>query len=512
MISKQLLNIVILLSLAFSKMYATPICKPCNDNPLQQIYPNQNQCLLLSQIPPELSNLSYGFYPFPHCNKYNTLRFGYNKRFNFFPHAIFTPAEPKDVVYLLQNFKKYNLQFSVRSGGHCYGPGSLSNGYVIDLRNFNDIKLDIPSQTVYIGAGNHLGDVIQALGQYDYAIPTGTCPSVGIAGLTLAGGLGLLTRQFGLTCDAVISLTVVLADGNIVEVNSQTYPDLFWALRGAGANSFGIVLGFTFKMEYVPEVNFIELTWALDKAQTLNIFNAWQQWVKKLPDSITTSIIFFYNKSSTQIIILALNVGPQPIDEWKKYFDQFNPTIETYHGNYTGAAKLFAASYTQPFSKAKSKFIFEPLSSAGINALIQSFEQLQQDKCNYYVFTEFLSVFGGKVSKGDSSYFARNAFAAMLQFIYWSYEKQTVAALNTNNQIYNNIAPFTSQYSYANLIDYDLGPTYLNAYYGTNVGRLIQIKNKYDPQNIFTWRQGIPLKLNPPSQLSYSVSNKYCDC
>ncbi len=163
-------------------------------------------CVLLDSIPPALQNLPYVMYP---CSDiYNTNRFGFNKRFNYFPVAIIVPTTEDELVYAFQALRENHLPFSVRSGGHCFGPGSLSNGYILDLRNFNAIIPDTNTNTAYIGVGCHLGDVITALGDIDYAIPTGTCPAVCTGGLALGGGTGYLARTYGLTCDSIESIRI----------------------------------------------------------------------------------------------------------------------------------------------------------------------------------------------------------------------------------------------------------------------------------------------------------------
>ena len=112
--------------------------------------------------------------------------------------------------------------------------------------------------------------------------------------------------------------------------------------------------------------------------------------------------------------------------------------------------------------------------------------------------------------KGIVSYYPRTAYASIFEFIYWPFEFQQEGALNVIRQFYSAFEPYTSPYSYANLVDYDLGAYYLYAYYGSNIDRLIQIKNNYDPDNIFTWRQGIPLEYVPKSLLTQKIQQKYC--
>ncbi len=489
----------------------------CTDNPLEEIYPNQNMCALLSSIPPALRNLPYAMYP--NSDVYNTNRFGFNKRFNFFPAAIFIPTNEAEMITVYKALVQNNLPFALRSGGHCFGPGSLSTGYVIDLRNFNAIVPDTNNNTVYIGAGSRLGDVISALGPLNYAIPTGDCPSVGVTGLTLGGGIGFLARQYGLTCDNVVNIRLLTALGTIITVDADNYPDLFWALCGAGAGAFGVVLGFTFTMHYVPEVSYISVHWDWDPAQATQIFNAWQTWTTTLPTTISTECVLGYRidpikKTGTSRVTLnALKVGSEPFTEWQSVFSQFNPIIDTnYHGNYIGAAKKFASTPIAPFSKVKSKMLFQPLSQAGLQVLTAFFSQLQENPCDIRVNFFFGSMLNGAISKSNSnsSFFPRSAFGYVFQFAYWFHEKQATQTINLLRQIYRDLEPYFSPYSYANLIDFELGASYLDAYYGGNVNRLIQVKNKYDPTNIFHWEQSIPLTYVPQSPINQAIGQKYC--
>ncbi len=483
----------------------------CTTNPLAEIYPNQNMCVLLDMIPPALKGLSYAMYP--NCDIYNTNRFGFNKRFNFFPEAIIVPTTENELIYTFTTLVANDLPFSVRSGGHCYGPGSLSNNYIIDLRNFNSIITNTQTSQVYLGAGCKLGNVITALGNINYAIPTGTCPSVGVTGLSLGGGIGYLARQYGLTCDSIVNIRLLTAQGDIIVVDAQSDPDLFWALCGAGANSFGIVLGFTFNMYYIPEVSLVSLRWDWDPALAAQIFNAWQAWIATLPESITSECALTYRNGNSRITINALKVGSEPLTEWQSVFSQFNPMVEiNYQGNYLNAANKISSTPTPPFSKVKTKFLFEPLPQAGLQVLTNFFSQLQQNPCNIRVNFIFGAALGGAISQPNpnSSYFPRNAFAYLFEFAYWFYENQSVQTINLLRQIYLDLEPYTSPYSYSNLVDYELGASYLNAYYGSNVNRLIQVKNIYDPTNIFTWKQGIPLTYIPQSNLNQVIQQKYC--
>jgi len=449
-------------------------------------------CLLTQEIPSELYDLPYAIYPTQLC-AYNTARLNYNKRFNFFPHAIIRPECAEQVAYVISIFKKYNLEFSLKSGGHCYGPGSLSNGYILDLTNFRSIDLNVATQEVCIGAGAVLGEVIQKLGYYNFAIPTGTCASVGGIGLALGGGLGLLARHFGLTCDSIKSITMVNANSEIIEVTATNqYADLFYALCGAGNGSYGVVLGITFKMQYIPEATFVKLIFNWDPAQIPAIVQAWQSWITTLPNEITSELAFRYQNGQPRLSVVALKSSGGSFTEWQTPFGPFSPMVTVTTGTYLQCAQQAASSYTQPFSKARSKFIFAPLPNAAVAEIITYLDLLQAQQAPYLFYFE-LGSGGGALLNGNSAYFPRSAFAWIFFFLYWDHQDQTIEALASINSIYNALEPFTSPYSYANLVDYELGNTFLNVYYGTNVPQLVQIKNKYDPLNIFKWEQSIPL-------------------
>ncbi len=241
-----------------------------------------------AQLPAELCNLSYAVYP--DCPAYNTVRLNYNKRFQYFPKAIFYPSTKRELKYVFSGLKKHYLNFAIRSGKHCFEPGSLSSDYIIDLSKFDSINPDYDSAVVYIGAGAQLGNVIKKLGRTNHAIPTGTCPTVGISGLALGAGIGLLCPQKGLTCDSVENITLLNANAEIIKVNEKNHSDLFWALRGGGNGSYGIVLGWKFRMYYIPDATFYELMWEYNPNIISPIIKAWQKWVSTLSSQISSAL------------------------------------------------------------------------------------------------------------------------------------------------------------------------------------------------------------------------------
>lgn len=450
--------------------------------------------------PKEFENLSYAVYP--GSGEYNTDRLNFNKRFNYFPKIIFYPKKAKQVQFLVRVLKKYNLQFAVRSGGHCFEPGSLSSDYIIDVSNFNKIIPNLDREEVYIGAGSELTNVIKTLGELDYAIPTGTCPSVGVTGLTLGGGIGFLSRQFGLTCDSVKEITLVNAKGEVITASHHTHPDLFWALRGGGNGSYGIVLGFVFKIHHVPVVTYYELMWEWDIKLLKPIMETWQSWAETLPDSTTTVLGVRHpnfmcaipeESPSFVIRIDGIKVGSEPFKEWK-VFKKFHPKVTIVQTSYLESSKYWSNESPLPFNKGKSKILNKPLKENIIDQIVEFFRKLEKDNPNFLAYFDF-ERFGGKVASNDSSFFPSKAFGWWEQAYFWEFPEETEPVLALSRHFYKTLSDKTFPYCYANFVDYDLGKDYLSRYYGDHVKRLVKIKKKYDPHNLFHWKQSIPVCL-----------------
>lgn len=195
----------------------------------------------------------------------------------------------------------YNPRFvpvRARSGGHSYaGYSTLSDGVVLDLRQLNSITVDKQAATTSVGAGAQLIDVYSGLANAGATLPAGSCPSVGVSGVTLGGGFGLAGRYYGLTTDNLVAVNIVTADGQLRTVNGQTDADLLWALKGGGGGNFGIVTEFTFNVHQLPvSAAYFNVTWPWSSAG--EAIAAWQSWAPHTTDKITS--------------ILHLNSGSPP--------------------------------------------------------------------------------------------------------------------------------------------------------------------------------------------------------
>ena len=202
----------------------------------------------------------------------------YNPRFDAAarPTAVARCQGPADVAACVRFAGPARVPVALRAGGHSYGGWSTTSGLVIDVTGMRTVTVDRGTMTARIAAGTQLADVYAQLAAQGVAIAGGSCPTVGLTGLTLGGGVGVLTRAYGLTCDAVRSLQVVTADGRQSEIDGTHDADLFWALRGGGAG-LAAVTALTVAVRPAPAVQTFYLEW--DGTRAADVLAAWQPWV-----------------------------------------------------------------------------------------------------------------------------------------------------------------------------------------------------------------------------------------
>ncbi len=197
-------------------------------------------------------------------------------------------ASAEEVGAAIAEGRERGLEIAVRSGGHCFAGRSSTTGLLIDVEPLHDVELDGDIAT--IGAGAQLGPVYDALAVHGRTIAAGCGPDVGIAGLALGGGLGILGRRYGLTCDQMVGAQVVLADGRVVETDEQREPDLFWALRGSGGGQFGVVTRLKLRTVEAPaSIECFRLSWP--RAEAAALISEWQEWSPDASEDLAASLI-----------------------------------------------------------------------------------------------------------------------------------------------------------------------------------------------------------------------------
>lgn len=424
----------------------------------------------------------------------------YSKRMQLTPQVRVVASSAQAVASTIRWAAGNNVGFAIRSGGHSYEGFSQNADLVIDVRGMAGIQLSADRKSVAIGAGASLGSVYKALAPGNRAIPAGTCFPVGVAGHSLGGGFGLLGRTFGLACDSVVSMEVVDASGNILNASATDNPDLFWALRGGGNGSFGVVTKFNFRTSQVNMVAKFAITWKKPVAQAAKIALAWQDWLGNLPSAVTCTL--HLTKQSGGLI--EVHIAGLSVDTESKLKAELGrlqklagpaDMLGTSTLTFARAATIFnggGPAYESVLMKAKSDYIVEPLGERGVLALLN---ELQNAPGEIAVLCDS---YGGAINKiaPDGTAFAHRGNTKYLiqYFMQWDSAGATDANIAMMRALYAAMRPFVSGRSYVNYCDLDLGDGYAKAYWDDNLARLTQIKTAFDPKNIFRHAQSVPLK------------------
>ena len=428
---------------------------------------------------------------------YNAARVVYDTRYDAVkPRAIAFCESLADVQKTVRWARKHNVHVVPRSGGHSYGGYSTTSGVIVDVSRLHAVSVAANGRAA-TGAGAHLLAVDTALANRGRMIPAGTCPTVGIAGLTQGGGIGLSGRKFGLTCDHLLEATVVLADGRVVVANAHSHPDLYWALRGGGGGNFGIVTRFVFRTHQAPTVSTYSMEWPWSDAK--QVVQAWQAFAPHAPDAlssvlnvnaaagssappqITSAGQFFGSEQALRTLLAPLLNAGTP----SRFATKTRTFLEAVH--YWGGGATGRATFA-----AKSSISTAPLSSAGIDALLHQLEARRNVGTGSGIV--LLDSWGGainRVPKAATAFVHRNALFSMQYLAYWNAGATAAPNLAWLRQCFAALRPYVSPFAYQNYIDPEL-PNWQHAYYGSNLTRLRQVKRKYDPHNVFHFRQSIP--------------------
>jgi len=421
----------------------------------------------------------------------------YNKRTQITPKVRVVAASAAAVGATIRWATSNGIGFAIRSGGHSYEGFSHSADLVIDVRGMTGIKLSADKKSVSIGSGAPLGSVYEALSPSHLAIPAGSCFPVGVAGHSLGGGFGLLGRPFGLACDSILSMEVVDASGQILNVSDQENPDLFWALRGGGNGSFGVVTNFNFRTSAVNMVAKFAITWSKPVAQGVKVVRGWQEWLEDLPPSITCTLHLTKGKGGLMTLHVA-GLSAASENKLKVELRRLQTLAGTAADSETStitferAAKIFDGGGTDSaFMKGKSDYLTEPMSDQGILTLLGGLQKSPVE------IAALCDSYGGAINKvpSDATAFVhRGNTKYSIQYVKeWPSPSASAANIAAMQTLYASMRPFVSGGCYVNYCDLDLGDGYAKAYWGDNLPRLTKIKAQLDPKNIFRHAQSVPL-------------------
>ncbi|WP_331770120.1 FAD-binding oxidoreductase [Embleya sp. NBC_00888] len=437
----------------------------------------------------------------PEDQGYGVARLGYNELYDDqLPAAVAQCTSAADVQSCLDAARGHGVPIAARSGGHSYLGYSVPNGgLVMDLRPMAQVQVQSDG-TVRVGSGARLIEVYAALAEAGRLMPAGSCPTVGVSGLALGGGIGVLTRKYGLTCDRLVSAEVVTADSRVLTVSECSEPDLYWALRGGGGGNFGVVTRFTFSTEPAPALTVFSLRFPAGSAAS--VIGAWQEWVSDAPPELWSNCVVSGGTPPTcrvggcyvgaesglnplldRLIAAASTQPSSRTVQGKSYLDTMkymagcaNDTIAQCHPTFEGG-RLPRAAFV-----AVSRVLTAPLDAQGVVRLMAGRTGMDL----------LLDSMGGAVSRiaPDATAFPHRSALATAQ-IYASTtpagKEEATAAVDA---VRDGLEALGASGAYVNYIDANL-PDWGTAYYGKNLSRLKAVSRHYDPDQVFTFPQSV---------------------
>jgi FAD/FMN-containing dehydrogenase len=436
----------------------------------------------------------------PSDDTYESARKIWNAMIDKHPALIVRCAAASDVVRAVNFARDNGLVLAVRGGGHnIAGNAMCDNGIVIDLSQMKAASVDPDARRVTIEGGATLADLDAATQAHGLATPVGINSTTGVAGLTLGGGFGWLSRKYGMTIDNLESAEVVTAAGEVVRANAAEHHDLFWALRG-GSGNFGVVTRFEFRLHPVgPDVLSGLIVYPISGAKS--VLQQYREFVAKAPDDLSVWTVlrqapplpFLPDEVHGKgIIVLALlyagdpkqgeplieplrkfgtpvgeHVGVQPYTAWQQAFD---PLL-------TAGARNYWKSHN-----------FSTLNDGLFDAVIDYIDKLPSPQCEI-----FFGALGGATTRptpDSAAYAHRDAQFVMNVHGRWEDPADDERCIGWARDFFNASAPFASGGVYVNFLTADEGDRVRTAY-GPNYHRLAQVKRKYDPDNLFHMNQNI---------------------
>jgi len=430
---------------------------------------------------------------------YDSARKVYNGMIDKRPKLIARCVDVADVMAAVQFGRDNQLLTAIRGGGHNgAGLGTCDDGLAIDLSPMKGIRVDPATRTVRVEAGCVWGDVDHATHAFGMAVPCGFISTTGVGGLTLGGGIGYLTRQYGLTIDNLLSVDVVLADGRFVTANADENSDLFWAVRGGGGN-FGAVTSFQFRLHPVSIVNFGPTFWPLDQAA--DVLRAYRGFIVDAPEYINGFFAFLvvppvpmfpehlHLKTVCGIVWCCTGSAEQTEAATKSMRTLGQPLLD-----HVGPAPFPAVQSTfdglfvpglQWYWRADN---FTELSDEAIVRAVEHGSKLPTMLSTMHLYP--LNGAAQRVGKNDTAYSFREAlFAEVIVGV--DPDPANAEKITTwCKECWDALHPFSAGGAYVNFM-MDEGQDRIQAAFRDNYGRLAAIKKKYDPTNFFRVNQNI---------------------
>jgi FAD/FMN-containing dehydrogenase len=425
---------------------------------------------------------------------YDEVRKIFNGMIDRKPALIARARTTADLAATVRLAAKEGMPLAVRGGGHSIAGFSMIDGAIVaDCSLMNEVAVDPKAATITAGPGCRWRDVDSTAGAHGLATTGGTISSTGIGGFTLGGGLGFLAKKYGLACDNLIDAEVVLASGDVVRANANENTDLFWAIRGGGGN-FGIVSSFTYQAHPVNDITFSLFMWPA--ADGLDHLKFYRDYFPSTPPEVVAIAMFGTapplpfipeNLHGTAAFLMgAIYLGPQDEAEpWLKPIADRSPAASaTIPMPYMFAQQLLDASAPDGVRNYWRSSFMDEASDEALKVISDSAAKNPSPMS----LIQLINV--GPSPEVDNAFHGReHAFLYHLISV-WMDPADDDANIGWNTTLSQDLAPFSSKGAYLNFIG-DEGNARVRNSYGPKYDRLLEIKKKYDPTNMFRYNQNI---------------------
>ncbi len=417
------------------------------------------------------------------------------------PGLVIRCSDTADVSQAVRFARRHDLVLAVRGGGHNIAGNALCDGGVmLDLSPMKSVVVDPAARTARVGGGATLADFDREAQAFGLATPLGVNSTTGVAGLTLGGGFGWLSRRFGLTIDNLLSAEVVLANGEVVRASAADSPDLFWAIRGGGGN-FGVVTSFEFRLHPVgPEVLSGLVIHPLDAAR--DVLRFYRDFLPTTPEEF---VCWFVMRKAPplpflpaewhgkEILALAMCYSGNNIEEGERVAAPLrkfgSPIVDVVGPNpYAGWQTVLDPLLTPGLRNYWKSHDFAEMSDGLIDVLIAHARKLP-DPSTEIAFAQL----GGAVSRvpGDATAYSHRDGQFVLNLHgRWEDRAKDAECVGWARELFRASAPFATGAVYVNFLTQEEGDR-IRAAYGRNYDRLVKLKNRYDPSNLFRVNQNI---------------------
>ncbi len=431
--------------------------------------------------------------------EYEEARKVYNGMIDKHPAAVVRCAGPADVAAVIGVARAQGFDLSVRGGAHSApGFGTNDGGLVIDLSGLQDVVVNTDAQTVRAGGGCTWAGFNQATNAYGLATTGGIIGSTGIAGLTLGGGIGYLSRKYGLSCDNLVSAEVVTADGQVVTASENENEDLFWALRGGGGN-FGVVTTFEYRLHPVADIYGGPIAYPVDRAD--EVLRFYRQYIAESPEELggfvgfhmAPPLPFLPEEWHFKNVCLAVPCWAGAPDQGEKMIKPFLDVVEP------------VGSHVGPMPYPALNTLFDPLLPAGLQHYWKaSFARDLSDEaiavhmehgarvpaiqCAVHLYPINGAV--QRVGADETAFAYRDVDYSPVIAGMWENPADNDKNIAWVRGYYEALEPYSAEGGYINFMDGD-DQTRIKANYRRNYERLATIKAEYDPDNLFHLNQNI---------------------